>query len=114
MTAGNGVPLAMRVAKRLAPQGTGVQVLDLRWLAPLPHTAVLSAARRIGRVLVVDECRASGGWADAIVGRLVTGGFTGRVGTVTAADSYVPLGPAAPTVLVGEDEVEAAVADLAR
>ncbi len=90
-----------------------MQVLDLRWLAPLPHEAVLSAARRVGRVLVVDECRASGGWADAVVAGLVRRGFTGPVTAVTAADSYVPIGPAAPTVLVDEDEVTAAVLDLA-
>lgn len=109
VTAGNGVALCHRVAARAGAAGTTVRVLDLRWLAPLPHGAVLAAARRAGRVVVVDECRASGGWADAVVAGLVRGGFAGPVVAVTAADSYVPIGPAAVTVLVDEDEVAAAV-----
>ena len=33
---GNGVPMSLRVARRLAAAGISAQVLDLRWLAPLP------------------------------------------------------------------------------
>jgi 2-oxoisovalerate dehydrogenase E1 component len=40
-----------------------------------------------------------------MVSGLVRRGYTGRVATVTAADSYVPIGPAAPHVLVSLDEV---------
>ena len=105
VTAGNGVPLSMRVSARLAEQDLRAQIVDVRWLAPLPVAAVRQIAERVGRVVVVDECRASGGWADAMLSGLVQRGFTGRITTVTAADSYVPIGPAAPTVLVSEDEV---------
>ena len=112
VTAGNGVPLSMRVARRLQDRGMAAQVLDVRWLAPLPVAAVRRVVERVGRAVVVDECRASGGWADAMVSGLVRTGFSGRLATVTAADSYVPIGPAAPTVLVSEDEVLAAARDL--
>jgi 2-oxoisovalerate dehydrogenase E1 component len=115
VTAGNGVRLSLRAARSLQREhDLGVQVLDVRWLAPLPVSAVLEAAHRVGRVLVVDECRASGGWADAMVAGLVTRGFTGPVATVTAADSYVPIGPAAPSVLISQDEVEATAREVAR
>ncbi len=105
VTAGNGVPLSMRASARLAEEGVPSQIVDVRWLQPLPVAAVRHIADRVGRVVVVDECRASGGWADAMVSGLVRSGFTGAVTSVTAADSYVPIGPAAPTVLVSEDEV---------
>lgn len=114
VTAGNGVPLSMRASARLAEQGISVQIVDVRWLAPLPVAAVKQIADRVGRVVVVDECRASGGWADAMLSGLVRRGFTGRVTTVTAADSFVPIGPAAPTVLVSEDEVFDAARQLVR
>ena len=57
-------------------------------------------------LLVVDECRATGGGiADAIVGALAEAGFNGVAGSVRAADGYVPLGAATAAVLVGEDEI---------
>ena len=57
-------------------------------------------------VLVVDECRATGGGvADAVVARLAEEGYGGRLGSVRSADTYVPLGPAAHAVLVSADDV---------
>ncbi|MEX2550530.1 MAG: thiamine pyrophosphate-dependent enzyme [Nitriliruptoraceae bacterium] len=104
VTYGNGLRLSLRAARRLADDGLRVQVLDLRWLAPLPLEAV--QAQAVGRaVLVVDECRASGGIADAIVADLATAGARRALATVCAADSYIPLGPAAESVLVTEEQI---------
>ena len=61
ITFGNGVPMSLRVAHRLGQGGIAADVLDLRWLAPLPIDDVLAAARATGRVLVVDETRHTGG-----------------------------------------------------
>jgi 2-oxoisovalerate dehydrogenase E1 component len=88
-------------------------VLDLRWLNPLPFEAVRAAAADFERVLVVDECRATGGGvAEALLADLAEHGYRGRLRSVRAADCYVPLGSAASTVLVGEDEIAAAIASL--
>ena len=54
VTFGNGVPMSLRVARRLAGRGLHAAVLDLRWLAPLPVEDLLAAAGASGRVLVVD------------------------------------------------------------
>ena len=54
------------------------------------------------RVLVVDETRRSGGVSESVVAALVDGGYTGRIGRVTSADSFIPLGPAADHVLLSE------------
>jgi len=113
VTAGNGVALSLQAARTLREEGVATQVVDVRWLAPLPVTAVREVVEKVGRAVVVDECRASGGWADAMVSGLLRAGYTGRIGTVTAADSYVPIGPAAPTVLVSREEVEDAARQLA-
>jgi 2-oxoisovalerate dehydrogenase E1 component len=108
VTFGNGVPMSLRVARRLAAEGIGARVFDLRWLAPLPEQELLAEARRTGRVLVVDETRRSGGVSEGVIAALADGGFRGRITRVTAADSFVPLGDAASLVLVTEPEIEAA------
>ena len=108
VTFGNGVPMSLRVARRLAGEGIGARVFDLRWLAPLPERQLLTEAERTGRVLVVDETRRSGGVSEGVITALVDGGFGGRIARVAAADSYVPLGDAANLVLVSEPEIEAA------
>ncbi|MBA2318691.1 MAG: hypothetical protein H0V93_13065, partial [Euzebyales bacterium] len=67
------------------------------------------------RVLIADEARATGGGiADAVVADLVAAGFRGPLATVRSADSYVPLGPAAGTVLLGEDDIAEAVVALTK
>ncbi|MDX1658962.1 MAG: thiamine pyrophosphate-dependent enzyme [Nitriliruptorales bacterium] len=114
VTYANGVRMSLRVARRLAERGIASRVVDLRWLAPLPFAAVREHAADVGRVLVVDECRATGGGiADAVVADLVESGYTGSLATVRAADSYIPLGPAAAHVLVVEDDIETAAHHLA-
>jgi 2-oxoisovalerate dehydrogenase E1 component len=117
VTYGNGVRLSLRAARRLAEEdGVRCRVLDLRWLTPLPTAALEEHAAACGAVVVVDECRANGGGiADAVVAHLAEGAGAGArqpLRTVRALDSYVPLGPAADLVLVGEDDVVRAVRDL--
>lgn len=113
-TYGNGVRMALRAARRLATERVRVRVLDLRWLNPLPMEAVAAHAAEVGRLLVVDECRRTGGGiADAVLAGLVESGVAANLASVRAEDSYVPLGPAAGTVLVDEDQVVAAAMDLA-
>ncbi len=112
VTFGNGVPMSLRAARRLEQVGIGVTVLDLRWLSPLPVAAVVAHAQRFTHVLVVDETRASGGVADAVVAALTEAAYAGTVRSVRGADSYIPLGPAARTVLVGEDDIVVAAISL--
>jgi 2-oxoisovalerate dehydrogenase E1 component len=106
-TYANGVRLALRAAKRLKDEhGIEARVLDLRWLQPLPHAELERHARECKAVLVADECRATaGGIADAVVARLAESRYPGRLASARAADSFVPLGPAADLVLLSEDDI---------
>ncbi len=113
VTFGNGVPMSLRVARRLAANGIHAEVLDLRWLAPLPTDEIAAAARRVGRVLVVDETRHAGGVGEGVLAGLVEWQFTGPMARVASADSFVPLGPATAHVLLGENEIEKAAMTLA-
>ncbi|PKV81389.1 thiamine pyrophosphate-dependent enzyme [Nocardia fluminea] len=108
VTFGNGVPMSLRTANRLAGEGIHARVLDLRWLTPLPTTDLLHHAEATGRVLVADETRRSGGVSESVFAALVDAGYRGVLARVTSADSFIPLGPAADTVLLGESAIEAA------
>ena len=112
ITFGNGVPMSLRVARRLAGNGIRAQVQDLRWLSPLPIAAIIAAARSAGRVLVVDETRHSGGVGEGVITALVEQQFAGPIARVASADSFVPLGPAAAQVLLSENEIEKAAMDV--
>ncbi|MEK7832934.1 MAG: transketolase C-terminal domain-containing protein, partial [Acidobacteriota bacterium] len=107
----NGLRLSLRAAKRLKDeQGINARVLDLRWLNPLPMEAVKRHADECGRVIVADECRATGGGiAEAIIASLAENGFEGRLNSVRAVDSYVPLAAAANLVLISEEQIIEAV-----
>ncbi len=112
VTFGNGVRMSLRVARRLEVAGIAAEVVDLRWLAPLPVTDLLAAAHRSGRVLVVDETRHAGGVGEGVVTALVEGGFTGAIRRVASHDSFIPLGDAARHVLLSEDEIEKGAREL--
>ncbi|WP_116948732.1 thiamine pyrophosphate-dependent enzyme [Jiangella endophytica] len=113
ITFGNGVPMSLRVAERLAARRISAQVLDLRWLAPLPVEDIVREANLTGRVLVADETRHSGGVGEGVVTALVESGYDGRIARVSSHDSFVPLGTAASHVLLGEQHIETAAAELA-
>jgi 2-oxoisovalerate dehydrogenase E1 component len=114
VTFGNGLRLSLRAAARLASEGIGCRVFDLRWLAPLPADDLLGEAAATGAVLVADETRRSGGVSEAVVTALIDGGFAGPIARVASEDSFVPLGEAAATVLLSQDAIEAAARGLVR
>ncbi len=111
----NGFRMSLRAKRILEKQwGISAQVLDLRWLNPLPFDAVATAAEGKAGVLVVDECRRTGGGiAEAVVADLAERGFPGPIRSIRAEDSFVPLGPAADTVLISTDGIVQASRDLA-
>ena len=116
ITYGNGVPMGLRVQKKLADQKIHARVIDLRWIAPLPAAAILAHARQIRRVLVVDECRRSGNVGEAVGALLLErkDATPERYARVAAADSFVPLAEAATLVLPSEEEIFEAAVELCR
>src|SRR5699024_1876951 len=56
VTYGNGVPMSVDAARRLlADSRISASVVDVQWLAPLPHADLLGVLRNFDRVLIVDE-----------------------------------------------------------
>ncbi len=103
----NGLRLSLRAARTLKENfGISARVMDLRWLNPLPLAEIQQHAAECGRVVMADECRATGGGiADAVIAALVEEGFRGPIRSVRSIDTYVPLGAAANLVLISEGQI---------
>ncbi len=102
----NGLWMSLRVAKVLEEvHGIRARVLDLRWLNPLPVEDIVSAVSATGKVLVVDECRRTGGISEAVFTALVDAGVKASMARVAGHDVYIPLGAAANLVLVQEADI---------
>ncbi|RMG16143.1 MAG: MFS transporter [Planctomycetota bacterium] len=103
----NGLYLSLKAARRLSEEGIAARVVDLRWLAPLNLDFVIEQARASGRLLVVDECRRSGGVGEAIVAGVALRAPEVRAGLVAGDDTYLPLGPAMEVVLPSVESIAA-------
>ncbi|HYN06629.1 MAG TPA: thiamine pyrophosphate-dependent enzyme [Vicinamibacterales bacterium] len=110
------VPSALRVADRLHDSGIDASVLDLRWLAPLDRGAVLSLARRTGRVLIVHEDSRTGGIGEslaAVIQESVFEWLDAPVRIIGALDTPVPYSPPLEAAfLPSEAEIEHAARKL--
>ena len=61
-------------ADRLLSAGIGADVLEMVWLNPFDHAAVLESVERTGRLLVVHEAARTGGFGAEVVARVVESG----------------------------------------
>ena len=87
----------------------GQDGVDLRWLSPMPEQSLLKAVEGCKRILVVDECRRSGGPSEAIVTLFNEHGI-GNVSRIASEDSFIATGPAyAATMPSAESIYQAAI-----
>lgn len=106
VTYGNGHYLSRQAQHDLAQRGHNVRVIDMRWIAPVPEEALLAAiADR--PVLVVDECRRTGGQAEALMTLMTEHGIK-RCARLTAEDSFIATGPAYGATLPSREGIVAA------
>ncbi|MGB7240988.1 MAG: transketolase C-terminal domain-containing protein, partial [Sulfitobacter sp.] len=107
VTYGNGRFLSVQAEKILAEaHGLSVRVIDLRWLAPLPQDSLLAASAGCDAVLIVDECRRTGGQAEGLMA-LYTENSMQPIARVTAQDSFIATGPAYAATLPSVDDIVA-------
>ncbi|MEU0026576.1 alpha-ketoacid dehydrogenase subunit beta [Streptomyces sp. NPDC006335] len=69
------VPVALTAAERLAEEGIGVEVVDLRTLVPLDMATVLASLGRTSRLVTVEENPYQGGWGATVVSVVADEGF---------------------------------------
>lgn len=111
VTYGNGLYLSRKAEKRLAETGVKARVIDLRWLAPLPESGLLEAVKGAKRVLIVDECRRTGGQAEGLM-TLFTEKTDQPVARLTAEDSFIATGPAYGATMPSVDSIFKTAMDL--
>ena len=111
------VPMALRAAETLAPEGIDAEVIDLRCLVPLDIRTVLDSVGRTSRLVIVEENPYQGGWGGTVASLVADEGFESLDAPIRrVAAACVPL-PFADSlekeVLPTADKVAAAVRRLA-
>jgi 2-oxoisovalerate dehydrogenase E1 component len=110
VTFGNGYYLSRQAQPRLEAAGVKTRIIDLRWLAPLPEESLLRAVEGCKKILVVDECRRSGGPSEALITLFNQKGIA-PVSRIASEDSFIATGPAyAATMPSAESIFQAAMA----
>ena len=86
-------------------------MIDLRWLAPLPKSSLLKAIADCENVLIVDECRGTGGQAEGLMA-LFAEEQIGNFARLVAQDSFIATGPAYAATMPSKDSIVEAARDL--
>ncbi len=107
VTYGNGHYLSRQAQEVLRGEGIDARVIDMRWIAPLPEQALLDATRGCKSVLIVDECRRTGGQAEGLMALFVERAEL-PVMRLTAEDSFIATGPAYAATMPSRDSIVAA------
>lgn len=104
VTYGNGYYLSRQAQDVLAREGIDARVIDMRWIAPLPEDGLLEATRGCKSVLIVDECRRTGGQAEGLMALFVERAEM-PVSRLTAEDSFIATGPAYAVTMPSRDSI---------
>ncbi|MHB9035486.1 MAG: alpha-ketoacid dehydrogenase subunit beta [Armatimonadota bacterium] len=87
---------AMEAAELLSKDGIEAEVIDPRTLVPFDWDTLTESVKKTGRLVVVDEECATGGWASWMASEAMTRVFDyldAPVVRVTAPDTPVPFAP---------------------
>ena len=110
LTYGNGTYHSLRAQKQLFEKhGFSLQVMDLKWIAPLDGPALAKKLKDKTHILFVEECRVTGSFAEGVIAGLSTR-LEGKKWAIHGAqDCFIPLGPGATLGLPNESSIEQAV-----
>lgn len=118
ITYGLCVHFAMQAADRLASDGIEVEIVDLRTVYPLDKEAIMEAAKKTGKVLLVTEDNKEGSImseVSAIISEHCLFDLDAPIQRLAGPD--VPAMPYAPTIekffMMNPDKIEHAMRELA-
>ena len=119
ITYGNTTHMCVEAAEKLEQEhGISVEVLDLRSLSPLDEDAVLSTAKKTGKVLVVHEDKVFGGFGGELASLIMEKAFEFLDAPVKRVGStYTPVGfnrILEKAILPNTDKILAEAIDLAK
>ena len=90
---GAGVKIALDAADQLAERGVLATVINARFCKPLDADTLLSAARRCGAVVTVEDGVVSGGFGSAVLELLALHNVLVPLSMVGLPDEFVEHGP---------------------
>jgi 2-oxoisovalerate dehydrogenase E1 component len=111
ITYGNGHYLSSQATAILKARGIDVRLIDMRWLAPLPVEGILKAVEGAEKILIVDECRATGGQSEALMAMLSERTKLPHT-RLAAEDSFIATGPAYAATMPSRDTIVDAAINL--
>ncbi|MFC4617927.1 alpha-ketoacid dehydrogenase subunit beta [Camelliibacillus cellulosilyticus] len=118
ITYGLAVHFALQAAEKLSEEGVSVHILDLRTVYPLDKEAIIEAASKTGKVLLVTEDNKEGSVMSevaAIIAEHCLFDLDAPIQRLAGPD--VPAMPFAPTMekffMINPDKVEKAMRELA-
>ncbi len=76
VAAGVAVHEALDAAHRLSERGIAAEVLDVYSIKPIDTEAIVGAAQRTGRLVVIEDHRVEGGLGDAVAHELLAAGVS--------------------------------------
>ena len=119
ITYGINVSITEKIATKLEKEGVSVHLLDLRTIYPLDQEAIIEAAKKTGKVLLITEANKEGsiiGEVSAIIAEYCLFDLDAPVKRLAAPD--VPTMPYAQPLerefLVTEDKIEEEIKQLVR
>ncbi|MGE5893717.1 MAG: 1-deoxy-D-xylulose-5-phosphate synthase [bacterium] len=90
---GNMVHPAYLASKRLEKEGTHVTLINARFIKPLDRDTIMTAGRRTGRLLIVEEHAVSGGFSGAVLEAFHQAGVSGiPVKMLGLPDTFIEQG----------------------
>ncbi|MCL5033542.1 MAG: dehydrogenase E1 component subunit alpha/beta [Bacteroidetes bacterium] len=117
VTYGSMVYMALNASKKLAEQGTEVEVIDLRTIVPFDKEAVLESVKKTNKVLVLSEDTRTSGFAAEISSVIAEEAFEhldAPIKRITARDFPIPYSPSLePVILPTEAQITKALEELA-
>ncbi|ATP40922.1 alpha-ketoacid dehydrogenase subunit beta [Solibacillus sp. R5-41] len=118
ITYGLAVHFALQAAERLAKDGIETHILDLRTVYPLDQEAIIEAAKKTGKILLITEDNKEGSIISevaAIIAEHCLFDLDAPIKRLAGPD--VPAMPYAPTMekffMINPDKVERAIRELA-
>ena len=116
VTLGRMVSFANEVADKLAGEGIGCTVVDLRTTSPLDEDTILESVEETGRLVVVDEASPRCGMAadiSALVAQNAFKALKAPIRMVTPPHTPVPFAPELEDAYIPNPaKIEAAVRDV--
>jgi 2-oxoisovalerate dehydrogenase E1 component len=114
LTYGNGHYYSRQAEDELKTgYGIACKILDFRWIAPVNWKKVAEVAKAYKKILIVEECRKTGSFSEAIVTALVEHlNPMPEIKILAAEDCFIPLGKMAAAGLPKKAEILNSALDL--